>query len=112
MREENIRQALSFVSGKIPEQNLIVLKNRLQAADDRKLDEILCTELYQPTHVLMFSIFLGWLGVDRFLIGDTGLGVAKLLLGWVTCGIWPLIDIFCSFRKAKEKNLQKLLLLF
>ena len=31
-------------------------------------------------------------GVDRFYLGNIGLGVAKLFLGWLTFGIWPLID--------------------
>jgi TM2 domain-containing membrane protein YozV len=57
----------------------------------------------------VLSVFLGGLGVDRFVIGDVGLGVAKLLLGWITFGIWPLIDIFFCYKKAKEKNFNKLM---
>ncbi|GAB79115.1 TM2 domain-containing protein [Austwickia chelonae] len=40
----------------------------------------------------LLSFFLGGLGVDRFYLGYVGLGVAKLLLSWMTLGIWPLID--------------------
>ena len=41
--------------------------------------------------VVLLSFFLGSLGVDRFYVGKTGSGIAKLL----TCGglgVWALID--------------------
>ncbi len=40
----------------------------------------------------ILGFFLGGLGVDRFYLGNVGMGVAKLLLGWLTLGIWPLVD--------------------
>lgn len=40
----------------------------------------------------ILGFFLGGLGIDRFYLGNTGMGVAKLLVGWLTLGIWPLID--------------------
>lgn len=40
----------------------------------------------------ILGFFLGGLGVDRFYLGNIGMGVAKLLVGWLTFGIWPLID--------------------
>ncbi len=109
MKEESVRQILSMVSDKLPEEKLMVLKNKLADADDSKYDEIACANLHNPTHILLFSIFLGGFGVDRFMIGDVGLGVAKLLFGWLTCGIWPLIDIFMSYKSSKEKNFNKLM---
>lgn len=36
--------------------------------------------------------FVGLCGVGRFYTGHIGLGVAQLLLGWATCGVWPIID--------------------
>jgi TM2 domain-containing membrane protein YozV len=41
---------------------------------------------------LLLSIFVGWLGVDRFYVNHIGLGILKL----ITCGgfvVWWLIDI-------------------
>ena len=44
------------------------------------------------TTLLILSILLGGLGVDRFYAVHIGLGVLKLLtVGG--CGIWALIDI-------------------
>ncbi len=40
---------------------------------------------------LILSWLLGWLGADRFYLGDVGLGVLKLLT-FGGCGIWSLID--------------------
>lgn len=111
MKEESVRQIIALVSDKLPEDKVMVLKNRLAEQADEKYDEIMCANLYNPTHILLFSIFLGGFGIDRFMIGDTGIGIGKLLLGWATCGIWPLIDIFISYKKAKEQNFNKLMML-
>jgi hypothetical protein len=41
---------------------------------------------------LLLSIFLGFLGIDRFYTGHVGTGIAKLLT-FGGCGIWALIDL-------------------
>lgn len=44
------------------------------------------------TTALILSILLGELGIDRFYLGYTGLGILKLLTGG-GFGIWWLVDI-------------------
>ena len=62
---------------------------------------------------LLLSIFLGYLGIDRFYLGHTGLGILKLLTTVLTCGIlgwiWWLVDVILiatgSVRDARGRPL-------
>jgi TM2 domain-containing membrane protein YozV len=53
---------------------------------------------------ILLSIFVGTLGVDRFYLGYTGLGILKLItLGG--CGIWAIVDIILiATGSLKDKN--------
>ena len=46
---------------------------------------------------LIMSVVLGWLAVDRFIMGHVGLGILKLLITLLSLGtlgwIWWIIDI-------------------
>lgn len=58
-----------------------------------------------PVVLFGFNIWLGWLGLDRFLVGDVLAGVLKLLtLGGF--GLWQLIDCFLIGGRARDKNIE------
>jgi TM2 domain-containing membrane protein YozV len=45
--------------------------------------------------LLQLLSLVGIGGIGRFYIGDIGIGVAQLLVGWLTCGIgliWSIVD--------------------
>jgi TM2 domain-containing membrane protein YozV len=53
--------------------------------------------------VLILSVLLGTLGVDRFMIGDVGMGILKLFT-FGLCGLLWLYDIFTIRGRADELN--------
>ena len=75
--------------------------------DDSKWATIQTLQFKDPTTSIIVSLLAGSLGIDRFMIGDTGLGIGKL----VTCGglgIWAIIDWFMIMGATREKNMIKL----
>ncbi|NLK38812.1 MAG: TM2 domain-containing protein [Clostridiales bacterium] len=92
-----------------PEEKIYLLKQKLLAADENALDRLSVIDLKDPTVSLIVSIFLGYLGIDRFLVGDIGLGILKLLTGGL-CGIMAIVDWFLIMNRAKEINFNKVML--
>ena len=84
---------------------LMYVRERLLEMDESKWVYVQTLQFKDPTVSLIISILVGALGIDRFLIGDTGLGIAKLF----TCGglgIWVLVDWFLIMGRTKEKNFE------
>lgn len=81
-----------------------IIRQKLENADESVLLTLQATELKDPTILLVISILLGGLGIDRFMLGDVGMGVLKLLTCGC-CGILTIIDWFTISKKAKQANL-------
>ena len=101
---------LSTYGKYFPEERFADVKTILENMSEDKQAALAMAGFKDPTISLIISLLGGGLGIDRFYIGDTGLGVAKLL----TCGglgIWSIIDWFLIMSAVREKNFQKLLAL-
>lgn len=87
------------------------IRQHLMEIQDERWPKFQMLQFKDPTTMLIVSFLGGALGIDRFMIGDTGLGIGKLL----TCGglgIWALIDLFLIMPATKEKNRQSLEMAF
>lgn len=93
----------------LPAEKIVFLKQKLLTADEEKFSLVSAVEFKDPTTILLVSIFLGGLGIDRFMLGETGMGILKLLtLG--LCGILTIADWFTVQKKARELNYNKIML--
>lgn len=84
-------------------QAIPIIRQKLENASDDSFLVVQSTELKDPTTLLLVSIFLGTLGVDRFMLGETGMGILKLLTAGC-CGVLTIIDWFTISKKTKQKN--------
>lgn len=98
-----LTNAKFFAADKIP-----FIKERLENLPKEK--EVLLTslDLKDPNMMLLISFFGGGLGLDRFFLGDTMMGVLKLVTGG-GCGIWTIVDWFLIMNATKESNFNKLM---
>lgn len=67
-----------------------------EGSKKRKVNWLLC---------LLMSIFFGWVGVDRFILGKVFTGILKLIT-FGGFGIWWIIDLILIATKYKFKNIE------
>ena len=94
----------------LPAEKIVFIKEKLKDIDEERFSLVSAVEFKDPTTILLVSLFLGGLGIDRFMLGETGMGVLKLLTGGL-CGILTIIDWFGVQKKAKELNFNKLMMI-
>ena len=109
---------LSANTANFPSEQLPSLRQRLSQLDDSQANQVIAAaNIKNPTTALILSIFLGSFGVDRFYIGNTGLGIGKLLatllLPFITFGfslfftwIWIVVDWLLIMNATKAANLE------
>lgn len=110
MDQEKIDMFIMTNQKYFPSEKIMYLKDKLRTIDEQKFSLLTTIELKDPTTILLVSIFLGGLGIDRFMIGDTGMGILKLLTVGC-CGILTIIDWFTISKKAKDLNFNNVMAL-
>ena len=94
---------------KLPIECVNMVRDRLLACEDSAYAYMALSQLKDPTISLVVSILVGEFGIDRFYIGDIGLGIAKLITGG-GCGIWWLVDLFLIMNATRQKNVEILMM--
>lgn len=107
MDEQKVDLFINTHSKYFEEHQIQHIRNQLLELDENQWTKVQTLQFNDPTISLIISILVGNLGIDRFLIGDVGLGIGKL----ITCGglgIWAIIDWFLIMDAARQKNLEKI----
>lgn len=110
MEQQKIDMFIMTNQKYFPAEKIMFLKEKLRTIDEEKFSLVSAIEFKDPTVMLLVSIFIGGMGIDRFMLGDTAMGVLKLLTCGC-CGILTIIDWFTVSKKAKELNFNKVMTL-
>lgn len=103
MEQSKVDLFMATMGDKFPQENFMLVREQMQKMDDSRFPFMQSLDYKNPTVMLIISLFLGQLGIDRFMLGEIGLGLAKLL----TCGgfgFWTVIDWFLIMGRTKELN--------
>lgn len=83
------------------------LKLQVEKLSDDKFILLQSAGLKDPTTILIVAILAGGLAIDRFMLGQVGLGILKIItLGGL--GIWQIVDMFTAQSRAREFNMQQI----
>ena len=100
MTQEQVNLFLAVRGKYFEPEHLPYIREQLLATDESKVQALNYLEFQDPTLLLIVSILGGALGLDRFLLGDTTMGVLKLITGG-GCGI---VDLFLIMGLTRKKN--------
>ena len=107
MIQQQVDLFIASHQGMFPAAMMMQVYDMLSNAPEEKNISLQCIDFKNPTTALLLSIFLGYLGIDRFYLGDIMQGVGKLITG-CGCGVWTVIDWFLIMDAARNKNFQLL----
>jgi TM2 domain-containing membrane protein YozV len=107
MEQRQADQLIMMYSSKLSPEYIPTIREKLMEMEYSTAMAAF-TDIKDPTISIVLSILVGELGIDRFYIGDIGLGIGKLVTGG-GCGIWWLIDLFLIMGATKQRNSEKVM---
>ena len=102
-----VDQWLAINAKYFPTEQVQYIRQRLEALPEQQLSMLYAISFQDPMMMLIISLFGGSLGIDRFILGQVGLGIGKLLTCG-GCGIWAIVDWFLIMDATRQSNAQKL----
>lgn len=105
MTQQNIQLFVTQNCNMFESHQLQQIIELLKNEDDEKIVILSSANYKNPTTMLIISLFFGGLGIDRFMLGEIGIGILKLLTGGCF-GILTIIDWFTVVNKTKQKNFE------
>ncbi len=109
MDAQNVDMFLMSNSKFLEGHQIFHIRERLLTVDESQWRMLQFMQFDDPVILLIVSLVTGPLAVDRFMLGDIGLGVIKL----ITCGglgIWVLVDWVLIMGITRRKNTEKLMM--
>ena len=108
-RDKRIQRFLIENKKYFPQGRMNDIKGKLQSLTDEQFEQVEWLEFKDPLTMSLIAIFLGTLGVDRFMLGDSKNGIFKLLLCCLLVGvIWWFVDLFSITERTTLYNFKTL----
>lgn len=101
-----INQFMMQNGKKFTTADIMIIKQQLESLTPDQIQLLATGDYLDPTVNVIVSVLVGSLGIDRFLIGQTGWGILKLLTGGAL-GVWTIVDWFQISGLTKEANMEK-----
>lgn len=101
-----INQFMMQNGKKFTTADIMIIKQQLESLTPEQIQLLATGDYLDPTVNVIVSVLVGSLGIDRFLIGQTGWGILKLLTGGAL-GVWTIVDWFQISGLTKEANMEK-----
>jgi TM2 domain-containing membrane protein YozV len=109
--EDKVNLFLATHSSHLPAAMIPQIRQALLARPD-KIDMAMAVDFKDSMIAFMLCLVLGCFRVHRFYIGDSGIGIAQLLVNLFTCylaSIWILVDLFLIWDATRQKNYENLM---